>query len=756
MASSIDYRSLFDSLPTAHLLIAPDLKIIEANTAFLQATGRGREELIGIPVFSAFPPNPDDPDNSAVIALHQPLTTVIATHAPHTMSMLRYPIARITPEGTIYEEHYWSVINTPVVDSSGKFAAVLQSVIDVTDTQRDITNMQRHLVQPASAQHNDQQQDGQADSSAESTLFTRSQTIQAVNQALEAERRRLRHLFDRAPGFVAFTRGPEHIYEMANPAFYELLGYRNLIGKPMREAVPELEQSVLVRMDEAYQSGNAFVGRKKQLFLQEHPGADRSAVYVDFVMQPIAEADGSISGLVIQGHDITEQKRSEAEIWRQANFDVLTELPNRRLFRDRLDQEVKKAQRNEQSVALFFIDLDHFKEANDLLGHDVGDLLLKEAGARIHACVRESDTVARLGGDEFTVILPALHDVSHTEQVAQKIIESLAEPFMPGNELVYLSASIGITLYKADASTPEDMIRNADQAMYAAKNAGRNQFSYFTGSMQQEARNRLRMISDLRNALHAGQFEVQYQPMLELSSQRIAKAEALLRWHHPRLGLVDPGRFIPLAEESGLINEIGDWVFREAATCSQRWSERFDAPFQISVNQSPIQFFQRSQGMDWPNHLKDRGLSGGSILIDISEALLIKASSNVTNQLLHYRDAGIQVALDDFGTGYSSMSYLQKFDIDYLKIDQSFVQRMTTSAGDSAIVRSIILMAHELGLKVIAEGIETSEQNELLVAAGCDYGQGFLFSQAVPSEHFEQMLINDAFTTRPQAGQSLH
>jgi diguanylate cyclase (GGDEF)-like protein/PAS domain S-box-containing protein len=750
MAYSLDYQMLFNGSPTPCLIIAPDLTIIEANAAYLQATGKRREDLIGVHVFTAFPQNPADSDGSGVIALRQSLTKVITTHATHAMALQRYPISHATADGTVYEDRYWSVVNTPVFDGNGEFSGVCHSAIDVTGLQHPRTGQQ------AAAGPDSHARNAQANSNLETSLFTQAQTIQAVNQALEEERLRLRHLFDRAPGFVAFTRGPEHIYEMANPAYYELLGYRNLIGKPVREAVPELEQTVLARMDEAYRSGQAFVGRKKQLFLQKHPGADRSAVYVDFVVQPITEADGSISGLVMQGHDITEQKHSEAEIWRQANFDVLTELPNRRLFRDRLDQEVKKAQRSGHSIALFFIDLDHFKEANDLLGHDVGDLLLKEAATRIHACVRESDTVARLGGDEFTVILPELTDMSHVDQVAQKIIDTLAEPFRPGNEMVYLSASIGITLYKADATLPEDLIRNADQAMYAAKNAGRNQFSYFTGSMQKEARNRLRMISDLRGALRGGQFEVHYQPVLDLSSRRIVKAEALLRWRHPKLGLVDPARFIPLAEESGLINDIGDWVFREATACSQRWSEQFDAPFQISVNQSPIQFFQRSQGMDWSTHLRDRGLSANSISIDISESLLLKASSNVTNQLLQYRDAGIQVALDDFGTGYSSMAYLQKFDIDYLKIDQSFVQRMSTSAGDSAIVRSTILMAHELGLKVIAEGIETSEQNDLLVAAGCDFGQGFLFSKAVSSDQFERMLVNDVPAARPETRHPVH
>ena len=438
--------------------------------------------------------------------------------------------------------------------------------------------------------------------------------------------------------------------------------------------------------------------------------------------------------------DISEKRSSEEVIWRHANFDMLTGLPNRRLFRDRLEQEVRKAHRTGLPIALLFIDLDHFKEANDLLGHDIGDQLLTEAGKRISRCVRQSDTVARLGGDEFTAILADLDDLAHVEVIAQKVIEALASPFQLGNEVVYLSASVGITLYPADASYPEDLLRNADQAMYAAKNGGRNQFSYFTPSMQQKAHARLRLIGDLRQALRGNQLRVYYQPVIDLATGRVVKAEALLRWQHPRLGLIDPPRFIPFAEESGLINEIGEWVFRQAASCSKKWGKQIGIPFQISVNKSPVQFLSRVEESDWPAHLHSLGLDGSSISVEITESLLLNASAGVVNKLLQYRDAGIQVAIDDFGTGYSSMAYLRKFDIDYLKIDQSFVRDVNTDAGDRAIVRSIIVMAHELGLKVIAEGIETIEQKHLLIDAGCDFGQGFLFSKAVPAEEFELVL----------------
>lgn len=438
--------------------------------------------------------------------------------------------------------------------------------------------------------------------------------------------------------------------------------------------------------------------------------------------------------------DITEKRRSEGIVWEHANFDQLTGLPNRRLFRDRLDHEIRKAQRNGAPLALLFIDLDRFKEANDLLGHTVGDQVLVESASRICACIRQSDTVARLGGDEFTVILTELDAERHVELVAQKINETLSKPFLFGNEVIYLSASIGITLYPSDACDAENLIRNADQAMYVVKSQGRNHFSYFTPSMQRDANERLRLISDLRIAVRSNQLEVYYQPIIDLRSGRVVKAEALLRWLHPLLGMIEPVRFISFAEETGLISEIGDWVFRQAAARAGEWGQRTGAPFPVSVNKSPVQFIPRVNETNWPAYLEELGLTGTSVSVEITEGLLLDASPSVSAKLLQYHNAGIKVAIDDFGTGYSSIAYLKKFAVDYLKIDQSFVQDISNSLGDRAIVRSIIAMAHELGLEVIAEGIETVEQKDFLIDGMCDFGQGFLFSKAVPAKEFALLL----------------
>jgi len=435
-----------------------------------------------------------------------------------------------------------------------------------------------------------------------------------------------------------------------------------------------------------------------------------------------------------------ERKRTAETIWRQANYDTLTGLPNRRLFRDRLQQEILKAQRTKRYVALLFVDLDRFKEVNDFLGHHAGDLLLTEAARRVRDCVRATDTVARLGGDEFTVIMSNLAATDRVGENAQAILLALlATPFTLDTESVYVSASIGITIFPSDADNVEALLKNADQAMYAAKELGRNRFSYFTASMQAAAQTRLMFSNDLRNAIAAGQLEVYWQPIVELATGRIIKAEALLRWHHPTLGVVGPAQFIPIAEETGLINEIGDWVFRESARTAKRWFDAGlqdaddDGLIQISVNKSPRQFFSSNTHETWIEYLKEIGLPTKCIAIEITEGLLLDDRPDVAEKLKRFRDAGFRIALDDFGTGYSAMSYLTKFPLDFIKIDQTFVRDMATDRGHQAIVEAIIVMAHKLGLKVIAEGVETPEQCEMLKAAGCDYGQGYLFARPMPA-----------------------
>lgn len=438
--------------------------------------------------------------------------------------------------------------------------------------------------------------------------------------------------------------------------------------------------------------------------------------------------------------DISKQKEADELIWQQANFDSLTGLPNRRMFRDRLEQEIKNAERNTSIFAVLFLDLDHFKEVNDTLGHNKGDILLVEAAKRLKECVRETDTVARLGGDEFVILLNYIEDSTRLDKIAKNILEKMCKPFELGLDPVYISASIGITLYPIDATEFEELLKNADQAMYAAKDEGRNRYNYFTASMQTTAKARMRLANDLRHACEKGEFELLYQPIVEINTGRISKAEALIRWHHPELGLLNPSEFISIAEDTGVIIEIGDWVFKQAVTQVDIWRKTIFADFQISINKSPAQF--KTEDSQWAEYLRKNELSGESLVVEITEGLLLDVSVGVTERLKKLNSTGLQIAIDDFGTGYSSLSYLKKYDIDYIKIDQSFVRNITSGSNDMGLCEAIILMAHKVGMKVVAEGVETREQLMLLSEAGCDYAQGYLFSKPVSVADFEKLILN--------------
>ncbi len=452
----------------------------------------------------------------------------------------------------------------------------------------------------------------------------------------------------------------------------------------------------------------------------------------------LRKPDGSIYRHVAQFFDVTHRKEQEELIWQQAYYDMLTNLPNRRLFQDRLELETKKSHRTGKSLALFVLDLDRFKEINDTLGHAKGDVLLAEAARRIQDCVRETDTVARLGGDEFTIILPEFGERLHLERIAQEIIQSLAKRFDLGDgDSGFISASIGIALYPDDAGDMNELVKHADLSMYAAKAKGRNSFNYFIASMQHEAQEKLALTNDLRGAISRNELEVYYQPIVNREGQ-VAKAEALLRWRHPVRGLVSPATFIPLAEESGLIVEIGDWVFRQAIESIEQWRKEFGQIIQISVNKSPLQFEQ--SGRAWMERLRESRLPPSSITVEITEGLLLKDSVRVKQRLLEFRNSGIEVSIDDFGTGFSALSYLKQFDIDYIKIDRSFVTSITENESDKALAEAIIVMAHKLGIKTIAEGVETQQQLYLLLNFGCDYFQGFLYSMPVPRDEFRHFL----------------
>ena len=563
-------------------------------------------------------------------------------------------------------------------------------------------------------------------------MIERAEGKQAAVERSEERFRRIVHSAEEG----IWEIDADSITTFVNPKMASMLGYviEDMLGRPLTDFMDEEGRIILQRNIARRQQG---IAERHEFKFSRKDGRD---VWTTMATNPILNASGAYLGALALVTDITDRKQSTALIWQQANFDHLTGLPNRHMFMDRLSQETRKADRTAAFLALMFIDLDHFKEVNDQHGHAAGDAVLVEATRRIASCVRSTDTLARLGGDEFTVILAGLDHVGSVERIAQTMIAALSQAFEIGGQRIFISASIGIALYPPDARDLDELLSNADQAMYASKNGGRNRFSYFTPDLQAAAGARQNMGADLRAAIAAQQFEILYQPIVSLHSGAVYKAEALLRWRHPTRGLLGPAEFIPFAESNGLIGAIGDWVFREAARQAHAWQAAIDPSFQVSVNKSPVQFRRDADMYEgWFAYIEELGLPRQSIVIEITESVLMQGADQVLERLRHFRAMGLQVALDDFGTGYSSLSHLKRFDIDYVKIDQSFVSQLETDLGDLALCEAIIVMAHKLGLKVVAEGVETPGQRQLLLDAGCDYAQGYVFAHPMPAAEFETM-----------------
>jgi diguanylate cyclase (GGDEF)-like protein/PAS domain S-box-containing protein len=524
-----------------------------------------------------------------------------------------------------------------------------------------------------------------------------------------------------------------------NPTFCEITGYmeEEVIGKSPAilnsdQESEDLYKSIWQQLDEqGHWAGEVWHKRKNDEVFPEW--LSLNAVYDD---------TGNPYRWVGQFTDISEKKQAEKKIWHQANIDNITSLPNRSMFIEKLNHEIKRSKRSGSILALLYLDLDRFKEVNDNFGHDMGDQLLILVAERLKDCLRETDTVARLGGDEFTIILTDLKVITVLNNISQKIIDLMATPFSLKNNDVYISASIGITLFPDDASTPDELLKNADQAMYMAKKFGRNQYFYFTSSLQQQANRRSKLLTDLRLSHKNNMLEVYYQPIINLKTGKITKAEALLRWNHPEEGFISPSAFIPIAEESGLIISIGDKVLEDTLLFLKRL-QNIDPNFQVSINKSPIQF--SSQDDKWMNIISEGEQHNKLLVVEITEGLLLESSSQVQSKLQAMFASGLEVALDDFGTGYSSLAYLKKFNISYIKIDQSFVQNLDFGNEDHTLCVAMITMAHSLGIKVIAEGIETDLQRKLLMKAGCDFGQGYLFAKPMPESDLESFLTESAF-----------
>ena len=452
---------------------------------------------------------------------------------------------------------------------------------------------------------------------------------------------------------------------------------------------------------------------------------------------------GGTDGILQIVNDITDRKVAIEKIMEMATHDELTGLPNRNLLMDRLSQAFANADRSGHNVALLFIDLDQFKSVNDSIGHDVGDLLLKEVAARMSAVVRAQDTVARQGGDEFLIILPDLSNPSLASVVAEKLIATISQPFEIDGHSLHIGASVGIAAYPRDAKDAGTLLKYADTAMYGVKTSGRNSYRFFSPDMHESSVEHQVIANALHYALERQEMSVAYQPLMNVKSGKTIGMEALLRWNNPKLGSVSPVKFIPIAEDSGLIVPIGEWVIRDTCRTIARWKAKgIDVP-RIAINLSARQFRLKTLVEDISRILEETGTDPRRIGLEITESMLIENVEQAVETLEKLSSLGFEVSIDDFGTGYSSLSYLKRFPVKKLKIDRSFVNDIVTDPDDVVIVKSIVDLAHNLGLRVVAEGVENESQLEMLRDMGCDCAQGYLFSRPISSDEMEARLANE-------------
>jgi diguanylate cyclase (GGDEF)-like protein/PAS domain S-box-containing protein len=599
-----------------------------------------------------------------------------------------------------------------------------------------------------------------AHDSLERRVLQRTDALQAANRQLEQEvaariregeaLRKLSSIAEHTSDLVYVT-DVNGVIEYVNSGFEQATGYRRdqVIGRR-----PSLFKSG--RHDEAFYRDMWSTLLQGRTFRAEmvNRKADGTLYNEEKTVLPLKDHAGRITHFVATGKDVTEQVRTRRKLDHLAFHDQLTGLPNRALFRDRLEQAMARARRENHLVALMFLDLDRFKNINDTLGHGAGDRLLVQVAERLRTCVRQTDTVARLGGDEFTVIMEQVSHVDQVGVVAQKILDSLAQRFEIGSSVLRVAASIGIAVWPWDDNDADDLIRDADVAMYHAKDHGRNRFEFYSAEMSARVARHMALEAELEGAIDRGEFVIHYQPIVDLASGRVRSCEALLRWRHPERGLVLPGEFVPALEESGRIVPITQWVLGELGRQQRLMDEAGAGDVELAVNFTAGCFAVPEMLSCIQRIFESSGLDPKRLIMEVTESVLIDSSGHPVELIRGLKEMGVTVALDDFGTGQSSLSHLRRFAIDMVKIDRDFVRDVPGDNNDSELVAAIIAMAHNLNKHVVAEGVETQEQLSFLSGYGCDAVQGWLFSRAVPGEELIALLRASGGILHDRTGQS--
>lgn len=564
--------------------------------------------------------------------------------------------------------------------------------------------------------------------------------LKQTEETLRASEARFRSYFELPLIGIALTGADKRWWEV-NDRLCEMLGYRRAqllsmtwveLTHPDDLGIDVMQfERVIGRRIEGYSVDKRFIRQ------------DGALLYAEVSTRCVRRANGAVDYFVMVAQDITERKEAEERIQHLAHYDVLTGLPNRALLGDRLLQALSRAGREHAQVGVILVDIDRFKVINDALGHTMGDRLLQEIAIRLGRCARQCDTVSHQGGDEFAILLPDLDNDDEVTRIAQRILDTVAEPCRLDEHELSVSCSIGISLYPRDGRSPDLLLKNADIALYRAKDMGRNNYQFYLSGATILSRERLNLETSLRHAVERGQLELYYQPKWNFQAGAVTGAEALIRWNHPNLGLLSPARFIPIAEDSGLVLPMGEWVLRAAI---REFSELHRSGFpglRIAVNLSGRQFRQAGLADVVRQALAETNFDPVCLELELTESTLMDHTEDNLTMLQALKATGARIAIDDFGTGYSSLSYLQRFPVDVLKIDRSFVIDLPGAAGSAAIVDAIVTLAHGLGLEVVAEGVETPEQQAFLHDHGCDEGQGYLFGRPTPLAEFRTLLDLD-------------
>ena len=567
-----------------------------------------------------------------------------------------------------------------------------------------------------------------------------------MTQAYEATVHQTRALLDSLPD-PAWLADRNHRLIAVNDAYVKACGHprEEIVGRELEDIWPP-ETALALRN----QDGAALARQSQHRREGTQPVAGGGQCHFEYISTPVADENGTLTGVAGVARDITQIRQDQERIRHMAHHDTLTDLPNRVLLQERMALALADEAGTETQIALMVLDLDRFKNINDSLGHEVGDQLLLQVAQRLSHNLNERDTVSRQGGDEFAILLRHCAGVGRVAAIAQRLIDAITKPFHVGEHELLVTASIGISVYPQDGADIGTLLRNADTAMYQAKNTERGSFQFFTQEMNARVFERMAMETSLRRALQGRELRLHYQPQVDATTGRIVGLEALIRWHHPELGEILPGRFIPIAEETGLINGIGEWVLKEACRQCRSWMDLGLKPGVMAVNLSAVQFRQRGLTQLVSAALKEAGLPPQWLELEITETTLMHDSRRIAETLEELKALGVRLSMDDFGTGYSSLSYLKRLPIDKIKIDQSFVRGLPDNEEDAAIVRSITGICTHLHKNVIAEGVETQAQRDYLLQHGCSEMQGYHFSRPLPAPEVELLLRQGSLDTRTQ------